>query len=708
MRIVLNLGVIAACLLAVALAAVRAQPLQYPVTKKVAHTDIYFGTVVSDPYRWLEDDTSTAVAQWVAEENAVTFGYLAKIPYRENVKDRLESIYNYSRISAPIKRGEYYLFYKNDGLQNQSVLYIQKGLAGTPEVLIDPNEFSHDGTTRLAMIAVSHDDKYLAYSLSESGSDWEKIYVLTLATKQRLPDSLLWVKISGIAWRGDGFYYSRYDAPSSSARRYTATNENHKVYYHRLRTAQAEDRLVFEDASNPLRFNQAETTEDERYLLLTVDDRGKGKDGNALFCMDLDRGWQQFRPVVTTFDYHFWVIDNIGDRLLVMTNSGAPNNRLVSIEPEHPDEWTEILPEKPEPLTSVSCVGGKLIAVYRKDVTSRVYVYDLQGTLEREIPMPSLGTVYGFGGRKEDTTVFYTFTSFTTPQTAYRYDIPSRTSSLYNAPEVKFRPGDFVTEQVFYRSKDGTKVPMFIVHGTSTTLNGDNPTLLSGYGGFNISMMPTFDPLLIGWLEQGGIYALPNLRGGGEYGEAWHEGGMRLHKQNVFDDFIAAAEWLIGHRYTNPRKLAIAGGSNGGLLVGAVMNKRPELFRAALPAVGVMDMLRFQKFTIGWNWIPDYGSSDDSVGFRYLYAYSPLHNIRDNTSYPATLVTTADHDDRVVPAHSFKYIATLQEKNRGPNPILIRIETKSGHSSSSTSKRIEVRADEYTFLFHTLGLTPAY
>lgn len=686
------------------------QPLRYPNTPRTDQSDTYFGTVVRDPYRWLEDDTSAAVARWVAEENAVTFDYLEKIPYRQNLKDRLQHLLNYPKYSEPFRRGEYLFFSRNAGLQNQSVFYYQKDGSKTPEVLIDPNTLSADGTTRLASTSVSHDNKYIAYSLSRSGSDWETIYVIELATKRKLPDSLAWVKFSGMAWYGDGFFYSRYDAPAARGKQFSATNENHRVYYHRLGTAQADDNLVFADAANPQRFNFAGTTDDERFMILSVDDRGKGKDGNALFVRDLRGTRKEFTPLVTSFDHQFSVIDNVGDRLLVLTNEKAPNNRVVMIDPASPgeDHWKVILPEKPEPLTSVSHVGGKLIATYMKDVSSRVFVFDVDGRLENEIPLPGLGVTYGFGGRYEDTTVYYTFTSFAYPQTIFRYDIPSRRSTLYHSPEVSFRPDEYETTQVFYTSKDGTRVPMFLVYRKGLKLDAEHPTLLYGYGGFDITVSPSFDPLLIGWLEQGGIYASANLRGGGEYGEQWHHAGMKLNKQNVFDDFIAAAEWLIAHRYTNPSKLGIQGGSNGGLLVGAVMNQRPDLFRVALPAVGVMDMLRFHKFTIGWNWIPDYGSSQDSAEFKALYAYSPLHNIREGVNYPATLVTTADHDDRVVPAHSFKYIATLQASYHGPNPVLIRIETKSGHGSSSTSKRIEVRADEYAFLMYNLGMTPKF
>ncbi|MCS7013917.1 MAG: prolyl oligopeptidase family serine peptidase [Chloroherpetonaceae bacterium] len=698
-----------AMILAAALQA-DAQALQYPVTKKVDQVDDYFGIKVPDPYRWLEDDYSEETKQWVEAQNKVTFAYLERIPFRKKLYERLEQLYNYPKYSTPFRKGEYYFFYKNDGLQNQSVLYVQKGLDGKPEVFLDPNTFSEDGTVRLGLFAVSKDAKYAAYSLSRGGSDWQEVYVMEVASKTKLPDVLRWVKVSSIAWQGNGFYYSRYPAPTDTNRKLSAKNENHQVFYHRIGEPQEKDELVFEDKENPLRFHILTTTEDERFSILSVSDRGKGKDGNALYVRDHKKGDKTFRPIVTSFDDDFAVIDNLDDKLLVVTNRQAPNRKVVLIDPKKPEEknWKTILPEKPEPLANITSAGGKLFAVYMKDVAHRVYVYDYNGRFENEIDLPTLGTVSGFEGEKSDKEVFYTFTSFTFPPTIYRYNILTKKSELFRKPEVKFNSTDYETKQVFYQSKDGTRVPMFIVHKKGLRQDGANPTLLYGYGGFNISLNPSFNPLRIAWLEQGGIYAVANIRGGGEYGEKWHEQGMKLKKQNVFDDFIAAAEFLIREKYTSPEKLAIQGGSNGGLLVGAVINQRPELFRVAIPEVGVMDMLRFHKFTIGWNWIADYGSSENYEEFKVLYSYSPLHNIKEGLNYPAVLITTADHDDRVVPAHSFKYAATLQEKYKGNNPILIRIETKSGHGAVSTKKALEAATDIYAFIFYNIGVTPKF
>lgn len=688
----------------------NAQMLPYPKTTKVEQTDTYFGVNVADPFRWLEDDHAAETTKWVEEQNRVTFDYLEKIPYRQQVKARLEKIYNYPKYSQPFRKGESFFFYKNDGLQNQSVLYMQKGLNGKPEVLIDPNAFSADGTVRLTTFALSKDGKYAGYGISRSGSDWQEYYVLEVATKQTLADTLKWVKISGIAWQGNGFYYSRYDAPEAG-KELSASNEFHKVYYHKIGVPQAQDELVYEDRANPKRFHFASTTDDERFTILTISDRGKGKDGNALFFRDAAAGQKAFMPIVAEIgEFDFGVIDNVGDKLLIQTNHNAPNSKVMLFDPKHPAEnnWQTIIPEKAEPLQGAAASGGKLFTVYLKDVASRVYVHRLDGSLENEVTLPGLGAANGFGGERDDKFVFYSFTSFTFPPTIYKYDIATRQSSLFRAPEVDFKAADYETKQVFYPSKDGTKIPMFITHKKGLKLNGDNPTLLYAYGGFNIVMMPSFDPLLIAFFEQGGVYAMANLRGGSEYGEKWHEAGMRLKKQNVFDDFIAAAEYLIAAKYTSSQKLAIRGGSNGGLLVGAVMNQRPELFKVAIPQVGVMDMLRFHKFTIGWNWIAEYGSSENEADFKNLYGYSPLHNLKAGVKYPATLITTADHDDRVVPAHSFKYAATIQEMQAGDNPVLIRIQTKSGHGASSTAKRIEETADIFSFIFYNMGVTPKY
>ncbi len=702
---------VAVALLAIQLTA-SAEKYQYPKPRKVDHTDTYFGTVVPDPYRWLEDDNSQETAQWVAEENKLTFGYLEKIPFRAKLKERLEKLYNYPKYSAPFRRGEFFFFSKNDGLQNQSVLYIQKGLDGKPEVLIDPNKLSEDGTTRLSAFALSKDGKYAAYGISRSGSDWQEFHVMDVAAKKALPDVLSWIKFSGPAWQGTGFYYSRFPEPAKG-KELSSQNQNMTVFYHKVGSSQSQDELVYQDKENPRRMVRAGTTEDERFVILSVSDPSTGKRGNALFFRDASKNERAFRPIVADVgDDDFGVVDNIRDKFLIETNSKAPNRRVFLFDPAHPDVMTskDVLPEKQEPMEGVESAGGKLFVTYMKDVTTKAYVYSMDGKQENEIALPGLGTAGGFGGQRDDKFVFYTFTSFNFPSTIYRYDIATRKSSVFRSPEISnFNPADYETRQVFCTSKDGTRIPMFIVHKKGLRLDGNNPTLLYGYGGFNISTSPGFSPLRLGLLEQGVIYASANMRGGGEYGEKWHLAGTKLHKQNVFDDFIAAAEYLIANKYTSPQKLAIQGGSNGGLLVGAVMNQRPELFKVAIPQVGVMDMLRFHKFTIGSAWISDYGSSDNEAEFRALYKYSPLHNIRSGVKYPATLITTADHDDRVVPAHSFKYAATLQEKaGDGENPLLIRIETKSGHGASSTTKAIETTADIYAFILYDLGITPKY
>jgi prolyl oligopeptidase len=699
----------AAALALVLSASVGTQSLQYPTTRKVDHVDTYHGTTVSDPYRWLEDDSSAETARWVEAQNRVTFGYLEQIPYRAQLKNRLEALYNYPKYSAPFRKGDNFFFRKNDGLQNQSVLYVQKGITGSPEVLIDPNTWSEDGTARLTTFSLSKDGKYAVYGMSKSGSDWQTYQVMEIASRKTLADSLEWIKVSGVAWRGDGFYYSRYPAPQKG-RELSSSNENHKVYFHRVGTPQDKDEVVFQDPANPQRFHRVSTTEDERFAILSVSERGKGKKGNALFVRDLSKDQKEFTPLVATIgDDTFDVVDNVGDSLLVFTDRKAPNGRVIRMDPRSPEEanWQSVLAERTEPLQSASTAGGKLFVTYLKDVTTRAYVHGLDGTLENEVTLPDLGTATGFGGERDDTFVFYSFTSSNFPPAIYRYEIAQRTSALFRAAEIKgFDPKNYETRQVFYNSKDGTRVPMFLTYRKGLKQDGSNPTLLYGYGGFNVTEYPTFSPLRLALLEQGFVYAVANLRGGGEYGEKWHDAGTKLKKQNVFDDFIAAAEWLIANKYTTSAKLAILGGSNGGLLVGAVMNQRPELFRVAVPQVGVMDMLRFHKFTIGWNWIADYGSSDNPEEFKALRAYSPLHNIREGIKYPATLITTADHDDRVVPAHSFKYAATLQELASRENPVLIRIETKSGHGASSTTKQLETTADIYAFIFKNLGVAP--
>ncbi len=685
--------------------------MSYPVTRTVEHVDTYHGVSVPDPYRWLEDDTSAETAAWVEAQNKVTFAHLETIPFRAALTARLEQLYNYPKFGEPFRRGTTYFFFKNDGLQNQSVLYRQTGLDGAPEVLLDPNTLSPDGTTKLSVFAASRDGRRAVYGLSEGGSDWQTYRVLDVATKQPLTDSVEWVKVSGAAWAGDGFFYSRYPAPETG-KELTTKNVNHQVFYHRLGTPQSADELVFSDPANPERFHTVETTEDERFLVLTVSDRGKGKKGNAVYYRDLAAKDKTFHPIVSEIgDDTFNVIDNVGDRFLVHTDRKAPNGRVFLFDPKTPAEsaWKDVLPERPEPLDAVATGGGKLFASYLKDVTSRAYVFGLDGTLDHEITLPGPGAVSGLGGRDDDKEVFYTFTSFNYPPTIFKYDVAARSSSPFREVTIPgFAADDYEVRQVFVTSKDGTKVPMFLTFKKGLVLNGANPTLIYGYGGFNVTMTPAFSALRIALLEQGMVYASVNLRGGNEYGEAWHEAGTKLKKQNVFDDFIAAAEWLIANKYTSSAKLAMTGGSNGGLLVGAVMNQRPELFAVAVPQVGVMDMLRFHTFTIGWNWIADYGSSQDPEQFKGLYAYSPLHNLKAGTRYPPTLVTTADHDDRVVPAHSFKYAATLQVRQGGPAPVLIRVDTKSGHGASNTKKQIESTADVYAFVMHHLGMTPVF
>ena len=684
--------------------------LVYPATKKGPTVDKYFGVMVADPYRWLEADASEPeVAAWIEAENKVTFAYLEKIPFRQQIKDRLTQLYNYPKYSAPTRRGDYFFFTKNDGLQNQSVWYRQKGLDGTPELVLDPNKLSADGTTRLGTFSLSKDGKYIAYGVSKGGSDWNDVYVMDVASRQVESEHVAWMKASGVSWQGNGFYYSRYPAPEKG-HELTGKNENHQVFYHKIGTPQSEDLKVYEDAANPQRFNNLGVSDDERYAFLTVSERGKGKKGNAVFYRDLTQSGSSFTPIVADIgDDSYNVVDNVGDKFLVFTDNKAPNGRVFLFDPKNPDEknWKDIIPEKPERIDNASIVGGKLFVTYMKDVANLAYVYSLDGKLENEIQLPGLGTVGGFGGRTEDPVTFYTFTTFNFPPTIYKYDIASRKSTLFRQPEIPgFKSDDYETSRVFYNSKDGTRVPMFLVHKKGIKLDGNNPTILYGYGGFNVTNSPGFSSLRLALLEQGVVYASANMRGGGEYGEKWHEAGTKLKKQNVFDDFIAAAEYLIKNKYTSSSKLAIQGGSNGGLLVGAVSNQRPELFKAVVEQAGVMDMLRFHKFTIGWNWIADYGSSDNEAEFNALYAYSPIHNIKPGAKYPATLITTADHDDRVVPAHNFKYAAALQAAQGGDNPILIRIDTKSGHGASSTTKAIEQSADIYSFLMANLGVNP--
>ena len=686
------------------------QELKYPQTRKTDQVDDYHGVKVADPYRWLEDDKSAETAAWVEAQNKVTFGYLNKIAFRPQLAQRVKQLYNYPKYGAPSRKGENFIFSKNDGLQNQSVIYIQKGLDGTPEVLLDPNKFSTDGTARLGTLEISKDGRYCAYTISSGGSDWNTGAVMEVATRKVLSDDIKWIKFSNLAWAGNGFFYGRFPEPKGG-HDLSSKNENQTIYFHRIGTPQSADELVYEDKAHPQRLFNVGTTEDEKYAFLGVGDPSAGKKGNALFFRNLSKGQKTWTPIVADIgDDQYNPIDNVGGKFLVQTNHQAPNQKLALFDPDKPDSpWSDVVAEKPEAMEGASTAGGKLLVTYLKDVTTRAEVYSLTGKLENEIQLPGLGNAGGFGGHRDDKFVFYTFTSLDYPPTIFRYDIATRQSSVFRAPEIpRFKPGDYEENRVFYASKDGTQIPMFLIHKKGLKLDGTNPTLLYAYGGFNITISPAFSPLRIALLEQGFVYATANLRGGAEYGEKWHEAGTKLHKQNVFDDFIAAAEWLIANKYTSPEHLAVNGGSNGGLLIGAVINQRPELFRAAVPQVGVMDMLRFHKFTIGGAWISDYGSSDNPEQFKAIFAYSPLHNIRAGGRYPATFITTADHDDRVVPAHSFKYAATLQEKASHATPLLIRIDTKSGHGASSTTKALETTADIYSFLFDSLGVTPKF
>ncbi|ELR70945.1 Prolyl endopeptidase [Fulvivirga imtechensis AK7] len=682
------------------------QSFTYPKTAKVDTVDIYFDTEVPDPYRWLEDDRSEQTAQWVKAQNEVTFSYLNNIPFRDNIKQRLQDVFNYERLSAPNKHGDYYYFYKNDGLQNQSVLYRKKELEGVPEVFIDPNKFKEDGTISLAGTSFTKDGSLFGYLISEGGSDWRKAIVINTETMEQVGDTLRDIKFSGLSWKGnEGFFYSSYDKPKEGSV-LSGKTQIHKVYYHKLGTPQSEDQLIFGGESQPRRYAGGYVTEDGQYLVITA---AQSTSGNELYIKDLSRPASKIITIIGNDENDHYVLDNEGSRLLIHTNLNAPNNRIVEVDASNPtpENWKNVIPET-ENVLSANTVGGKIFANYTIDVKTAVKQYDMKGKLEREVELPGIGTAWGFGGKKEDKELYYNFTSFTYPPTIFKYDIASGASELYEQPKIDFNPDEYETKQVFYESKDGTKVPMFIVHKKGIELNGKNPTYLYAYGGFNVSLNPTFSTSRIVWLENGGIYAQPNLRGGGEYGEKWHKAGTKMQKQNVFDDFIAAGEYLIKNNYTSSDYLAIAGGSNGGLLVGATMTQRPDLAKVAFPAVGVMDMLRYHKFTAGAGWASDYGTAEDSKEmFEYLHAYSPVHNLQEGVAYPATMVTTADHDDRVVPAHSFKFAATLQENHEGNNPVLIRIETDAGHGAGTPiSKTIEQQADMYAFAWYNMGVIP--
>lgn len=677
--------------------------VSYPKTKKVEVVDNYFGVNVSDPYRWLEADTTAEVADWVKAENQVTSEYFSKIPFREKIKGRLTELWNYTSMGTPFKEGGKYFFFKRDPQQNQRVLFIQDNLNSEPRVLLDPNKLSTDGTIAVSEVSVSKNGKYLAYSIADGGSDWRKIKVLEIETGKELVDEINWVKFSSISWFKDGFYYSRYDAPKDG-KGLTGINQFQKVCYHKLGNTQDKDDIVFGNSSYPQRYYSAQVTTNEKYLIISEQESTYG---NSIYTKNLTRN-DDFVQLTTSFEFEYNVLDEVDDNLIVLTNYRAPKNKLIKINMNTLDvgNWRDILPEKKEVLTSCNIINGKIVANYIEDAKSKVEIYNLKGEKLSQLNFPILGTFGGMSGDLKDSVAFYSFNSFTVPSVIYKYNIETNKSTEFFRPNIGFDFSNYETKQVFFQSKDGTEVPMFIVSKKGVELNGKNPTLLYGYGGFNASMLPSFSTSRLVWLENGGIFALANIRGGGEYGENWYKAGTKLNKQNVFDDFIAAAEYLIKEKYTTPKFLAIQGGSNGGLLVGAVVNQRPELFSVAVPQVGVMDMLRFHKFTIGWGWINDYGSSDDSIQFINLYKYSPLHNIRSGVRYPSILVTTADRDDRVVPAHSFKYIATLQDKQRySRNPSIIRIQTRSGHGAGApTSMQIEEAADIYSFIMYNVGI----
>ncbi|HRX83728.1 MAG TPA: prolyl oligopeptidase family serine peptidase [Phycisphaerae bacterium] len=683
-------------------------PLQYPEARQGDVVDDYNGVKVADPYRWLEDPDSPETRAWIEAENELTQDYLKSVRQRKAIQDRLTEVWNYEKYGVPFKRGDHYFYMKNDGLQNQSVLYTVKGLDDEPRVLIDPNTFSADGTVALAGMGFTDDGSLVAYAKADGGSDWNTWYVRNVETGEDLPDTIEWAKFSGASWRKDnsGFYYSRYDAPAEGEK-LQSKNEFQKLYFHRLGTPQAEDQLVYEDRDNPDYGFGGYVTDDGNYLIIVVN---KGTERmNLLYYQDLRQEGAPVVKLIDNFDAQYSFIDNDGPTFWFNTDFDAPRGRVVAIDTGHPDRsnWKELVPETEDTLTSAGTINNQFILGYMRDAHDIVKFFDLDGSFARELDLPGIGSAGGFSGKRGDTETFYSYTSFSTPSTVYRYDCTSGQSTVFRKPDVDVNPDDYVTKQIFYTSKDGTRVPMFITHRRGMELNGKNPTLLYGYGGFNIPLTPYFSPSNLVWMEMGGVYAVANIRGGGEYGRAWHEAGMRKNRQNVFDDFIAAAEWLIDNNYTNSSKLAISGGSNGGLLVAACMVQRPDLYGAVLPAVGVLDMLRFNKFTIGWAWESDYGSPQNPDEFKVLYSYSPLHNLKPGTHYPAVLITTGDHDDRVVPAHSFKFAATLQADQAGSAPTLIRIETRAGHGAGKpTWMRIEEQADQWAFLVKTLDMKP--
>lgn len=677
--------------------------LKYPATRKGGQIDSYHGRLVPDPYRWLETATAERSA-WVAAQNGLTAECLAKIPVRGALRRRFEELLCYSRYYDLFQHGPYLFYKKNSGLQNQLALYVQEGVSGAPKVLVDPNTIASDGTVRLTSVALSRDGKYLAYALSDRGMEWEECFIKDMHSRQNLPDRIRWLRASTIAWHGNGFYYSRYPEQSAAAIAASVPGEHHQVWYHRAGTDQSSDTLVYHDLRHPRRLHMAHTTADERFTILLISDRGAGHPGLSMWARDTATGERDFTPVIETFDDKVLPVDNEDGRLLVLTDRGALNWRLVSIDPANPDEarWREVIAETKRPIELVRAIGDKLFVVYREHAAHRLYVFDRSGRWENEVLLPGVGTVDVCPGQRAAGNAFWSFAGFTTPQTIYRYDIQREACVVFHQPELRFDPDRYDTDKIFYASKDGTWVPMFIVHRKGIALDGRHPAVLTGYGAGGFPMGPSFDPFVIALLERGVVYAVACLRGGGEYGEEWHQEGWRDKKQNVFDDCIAAAEWLMENGYTARERLGLIGASNGGLLVGAVMVQRPDLFRVAVPCAGPLDMLRFHRFNLAWGAAAEYGSSDDPVMFPILRAYSPLHNIRQGIAYPATLVVTYEDDDVVVPAHSFKFAATLQELGAGTNPYLIRIESKSGHGAVSLPKAIAERVDMYAFLLSYL------
>ena len=681
----------------------KVETFNYPETVQKKDSTVYFGTTVHNPYRWLEDDRSQETENWVVRQNEFTFGYLDQIEFRSKIKDRFSDLWDYEKVGSPFKEGGKTYYYKNDGLQNQYVIY-RKDDEGNESVFLDPNKFSEDGTISLGNLSFSKDGSIVAYAISEGGSDWRKVIIMDAESLEIIEDTIVDVKFSGLSWKGnDGFYYSSYDKPEGSE--LSAKTDQHKLYYHKLGTTQKNDPVIFgASADQKRRYVGGDVTEDDRYLLISA---SESTSGNELYMVDLNDPKGEIKSVVNNFDSDSYVIENEGSKLFIVTNLNAPNKRIVSVDASNssPENWVDFIPET-ENVLSPSTGGGFFFAHYMKDAVSQVQQYDYNGTKIAEVELPGIGSAGGFSGKKEDSVLYYSFSNYHTPSSIYTYKPMAKESSEYWSPAINFNKDDYESTQVFYKSKDGTKVPMIITHKKGVELDGKNPTILYGYGGFNISLTPSFSLANAVWMEQGGIYAVPNLRGGGEYGKAWHDAGTQLKKQNVFDDFIAAAEYLIENKYTTSDYLAIKGGSNGGLLVGAVMTQRPDLMKVALPAVGVLDMLRYHTFTAGAGWAYDYGTADDTKEmFDYLLGYSPVHNVKEGTAYPATMVTTGDHDDRVVPAHSFKFIAELQAKNTGENPVLIRIETNAGHGAGTpVSKIIDAYSDEMSFVLFNMGI----